>query len=228
MNASEREEENRKKLNHIGSDDNEYTSRALEPNCVQYLVYFDDVSCALEEKKNDIFKHVERDFEAKEALLSSNTNRKRDAHDSYCYHREGFDLTHAFCDATGRFCLKGSTKFGDALDDEWMVAHILMRVSERFKDISVRIFDDDGEFLLVECSHVLPMWVEPDVAEGRTFIRHGAGHGVYEAADEARKEDREEDEEEGICYLLSQLNLRGRILTNWFLERTLFFQNRFA
>ena len=82
MNASEREEENRKKLNHIGSDDNEYTSRALEPNCVQYLVYFDDVSCALEEKKNDIFKHVERDFEAKEALLSSNTNRKRDAHDS--------------------------------------------------------------------------------------------------------------------------------------------------
>ena len=54
MNASEREEENRKKLNHIGSDDNEYTSRALEPNCVQYLVYFDDVSCALEEKKNYI------------------------------------------------------------------------------------------------------------------------------------------------------------------------------
>ena len=196
MNASEREEENRKKLNHIGSDDNEYTSRTLEPNCVQYLVYFDDVSCALEEKKNDIFKHVERDFEAKEALLSSNTNRKRDAHDSYCYHREGFNLTRAFCDATGRFCLKGSTKFGDALDDEWMVAHILMRVSERFKDISVRIFDDDGEFLLVECSHVLPMWVEPDVAEGRTFIRHGAVHVVYEAADEARKEDREEDEEE--------------------------------
>ena len=195
MNASEREEENRKKLNHIGSDDNEYTSRALEPNCVQYLVYFDDVSCALEEKKNDIFKHVERDFEAKEALLSSNTNRKRDAHDSYCYHREGFNLTRAFCDATGRFCLKGSTKFGDALDDEWMVANILMRVSERFKDISVRIFDDDGEFLLVECSHVLPMWVEPDVAEGRTFIRHGAVHVVYEA-DEARKEDREEDEEE--------------------------------
>jgi hypothetical protein len=39
------------------------------------------------------------------------------------------------------------------------------------------------------------MWVEPDVAEGRTFIRHGAVHVVYEA-DEARKEDREEDEEE--------------------------------
>ena len=41
----------------------------MEPNCVQYLVYFDDVSsCAqLEEKKNDIFKHVERDFAANDA-----------------------------------------------------------------------------------------------------------------------------------------------------------------
>ena len=195
MNASEREE-NRKKLNHIGDDDNEYNSRTLEPNCVQYLIYFDDVSCALEEKKNEIFKHLEQDFEAKEALLSSKMKRKDDVYDAYCYHREGFNLTRAFCDATGRFCLKGSTKFGDALDDEWMVANILIRVSERFKDISVRIFDDDGEFLLVESSHVLPMWVEPNVAEGRTFIRHGAVHVVYEAEDEARKEDREDDEEE--------------------------------
>ena len=194
MNASEREE-NRKKLNHIGDDDNEYNSRTLEPNCVQYLIYFDDVSCALEEKKNEIFKHLEQDFEAKEALLSSKMKRKDDVYDAYCYHREGFNLTRAFCDATKRWCLKGSTKFGDALDDEWMVANILMRVSERFKDISVRIFDDDGEFLLVECSHVLPMWVEPIVAEGRTFIRHGAVHVVYEA-DEARNEEREDDEEE--------------------------------
>ena len=78
MNASEREE-NRRKLNFpvapVGSDDNEYNSRTLEPNCVQYLIYFDDVSCALEEKKNEIFKHLEQDFEAKEALLSSNMKR---------------------------------------------------------------------------------------------------------------------------------------------------------
>lgn len=195
MNASEREENRRKPNLPVGSDDNEYNSRTLEPNCVHYSIYFDDVSCALEEKKNEIFKHLEQDFEAKDALLSSNMNRKDDVYDSYCYHREGFNLTRAFCDATKRWCLKGSTKFGDALDDEWMVANILMRVSERFKDISVRIFDDDGEFLLVECSHVLPMWVEPIVAEGRTFIRHGAVHVVYEA-DEARNEEREEDEEE--------------------------------
>ena len=195
MNASEREENRRKPNLPVGSDDNEYNSRTLEPNCVQYLIYFDDVSCALEEKKNEIFKHLEQDFEAKDALLSSNMNTKDDVYDSYCYHREGFNLTRAFCDATKRWCLKGSTKFGDALDDEWMVANILMRVSERFKDISVRIFDDDGEFLLVECSHVLPMWVEPIVAEGRTFIRHGAVHVVYEA-DEARNEEREDDEEE--------------------------------
>jgi hypothetical protein len=195
MNASEREE-NRKKLNHIGDDDNEYNSRTLEPNCVQYLIYFDDVSCALEEKKNEIFKHLEQDFEAKEALLSSKMKRKDDVYDAYCYHREGFNLTRAFCDATKRWCLKGTTKFGDALDDEWMVANILFRLSVRFEDTSVRMFDDDGEFLLVECAHVLPMWVEPNVAEGRTFIRRGAVHVVYEPEDEARKEEREEYDEE--------------------------------
>ena len=194
MNASEREEENRSNLNPVG-DEYEYNSRTLEPNCVQYSIYFDDVSCALEEKKNEIFKHLEQDFEAKEALLSSKMNRRGGVYDFYCYHREGFNLTRSFCDATKRWCLKGSTKFGDALDDEWMVANILFRLSERFEDISVRVFDEDGEFLLVESSHVLPMWVEPDVAEGRTFIRHGAVHVVYEA-DESRKEDREEDEEE--------------------------------
>ena len=171
----------------------------MEPNCVQYLVYFDDVSsCAqLEEKKNDIFKHVERDFAANDASLASNANGKRDVYDAYCYHREGFNLTRAFCSATQRFCLKGSTHFGDCIDDEWMVAHVLTRVSERFEDISVRIFDDDGEFLLIECSHVLPTWVEPNVAEGRTFIRHGAVHVVYEQPEDeiTRKEDREDDEE---------------------------------
>jgi len=75
----------------------------------------------------------------------------------------------------------------------------LFRLSVRFEDTSVRMFDDDGEFLLVECAHVLPTWVEPNVAEGRTFIRHGAVHVVYEPFEdenEARKENREDDEEE--------------------------------
>ena len=194
MNASERKE-NRINLNlPVGDNEYEYNSRTLEPNCVHYSIYFDDVSCALEEKKNEIFKHLEADFEAKEALISSKMKRRGDVYDSYCYHREGFNLTRSFCDATERWCLKGSTKFGDALDDEWMVASILIRLSERFEDISVRVFDDDGEFLLVECSHVLPKWVEPDVAEGRTFIRSGAVHVVYEA-DESRRKEREEDEE---------------------------------
>ena len=92
-----------------------------------------------------------------------------------------------------KMVLERIDEFRDALDDEWMVANILMRVSERFEDISVRIFDDDGEFLLVECSHVLPMWVEPIVAEGRTSLDMDTVHAVYEA--DGRNKEREEDEE---------------------------------
>ena len=58
--------------------------------------------------------------------------------------------------------------------------HLVASELYGLKTSSVRMFDDDGEFLLVECAHVLPMWVEPNVAEGRTFIRHGAVHVVYE------------------------------------------------
>ena len=48
---------------------------------------------------------------------------------------------------------------------------------------SIRIFDDDGEFLLVEASHLLPKWVEPNVAEGRTFIRGGMVRVVGDLGD---------------------------------------------
>ena len=80
MNASERKE-NRINLNlPVGDDEYEYNSRTLEPNCVHYSIYFDDVSCALEEKKNEIFKHLEADFEAKEALISSTLRWNRPPH----------------------------------------------------------------------------------------------------------------------------------------------------
>ena len=58
-------------------------------------------------------------------------------------------------------------------------------VSERLypSTCSIRIFDDDGEFLLVEASHLLPKWVEPNVAEGRTFIRGGMVRVVGDLGD---------------------------------------------
>jgi hypothetical protein len=40
--------------------------------------------------------------------------------------------------------------------------------------LAVRVWDDDGEFLLIECAESLPSWVTPETATGTTFLRKGA------------------------------------------------------
>ena len=69
--------------------------------------------------------------------------------------------------------LKGQVRFDDQIDDEWMVASLLFRVSKQFPNVIIRAFDSDGEFLLIESSGTIPRWVEPKVAEGRCFILEG-------------------------------------------------------
>ena len=40
-----------------------------------------------------------------------------------------------------------------------------VNVTESFS--CFRIFDTDGEFLLIEAAHHLPKWLDPDTAENR-------------------------------------------------------------
>jgi succinate dehydrogenase flavin-adding protein (antitoxin of CptAB toxin-antitoxin module) len=182
----------------------------LEPNCVQYRLYFDDIvssnddNCELEDadadahhrslleqRKREIFECIFSNSMLHSSSSSSmmTTTRKIQNEkriETYCWHRDGFNLEVHFCPDAKRWCLKGETKFQDAMDDEWMVVHVLTRAaSERLypNSCSMRIFDDDGEFLLVEASHLLPTWVEPNVAEGRTFVRGGAVRVVGDVSD---------------------------------------------
>ena len=188
----------------------------LEPNCVQYRLYFDDIVSSddgceedadvnthhrslLEQRKREIFECIFSNsmLHSSSSMMMTrrriqNENGTNDASrrekriESYCWHRDGFNLRAHFCPDAKRWCLKGETKFQDAMDDEWMVVHVLTRAaSERLypNSCSMRIFDDDGEFLLVEASHLLPTWVEPNVAEGRTFVRGGAVRVVGDVSD---------------------------------------------
>lgn len=41
-----------------------------------------------------------------------------------------------------------------------------------------RVFDNDGEFLLIESAFALPKWVQPETAEGRVFVYNGEAHVV--------------------------------------------------
>lgn len=72
--------------------------------------------------------------------------------------------------------LRGKTKFGDNLEDEWFVVFLLFHISNAFPSLSVQVADNDGQFLLIEAAYSLPRWLNPDTAANRVFIRAGHLH----------------------------------------------------
>ena len=58
--------------------------------------------------------------------------------------------------------LSGRTCFGESTADEWLVVYLLREISQKFPDAWVRVYDNDGEFLLIEAADVLPEWLTAD------------------------------------------------------------------
>ncbi|KAH6799424.1 suppressor-like protein [Perilla frutescens var. frutescens] len=69
--------------------------------------------------------------------------------------------------------LSGHLRFGDNLEDEWFVVYILFEISNTFPNLSIRVWDSDGEFLLIECAFHLPKWLNPETSTNRVFVRRG-------------------------------------------------------
>ncbi|XP_028413409.1 protein ecdysoneless homolog [Dendronephthya gigantea] len=72
--------------------------------------------------------------------------------------------------------LKGSTNFGDNIEDEWFIVYLLFSISKQFPDFAITVNDNDGEFLLIEAAEYLPEWLEPDTSENRVFVYQGKLH----------------------------------------------------
>ena len=70
--------------------------------------------------------------------------------------------------------LRAFVDFGDDVDDAWALAHLARELSLREDVAATRVWDDDGEFLLIETAETLPGWVTPERATGTTFLRRGA------------------------------------------------------
>ncbi|KAH6811412.1 hypothetical protein C2S51_025174 [Perilla frutescens var. frutescens] len=67
-------------------------------------------------------------------------------------------------------------RFGDNLVDKWLVVNSLFNITNRFPNLSVRIWDSDGEFLLKECASDLPEGLTPETSTNRIFVRGGYLH----------------------------------------------------
>lgn len=73
--------------------------------------------------------------------------------------------------------LEGRLRFGDNMDDEWFVVWLLREISIAFP-VAIQVWDDDGEFLLIEAAYSLPTWLEPDVATNRIWLYRGHVHCI--------------------------------------------------
>ncbi|CAN8264243.1 unnamed protein product [Cochlearia groenlandica] len=103
----------------------------------------------------------------------------------YIWQHESFSLTTSLssssCVCTDTATtphLHGKLKYGDNLEDEWFAVFLLFRISAAFPSNSIRVWDTDGEFLLIEAAFHLPRWLNPETSLNRVFIRGGDLHIV--------------------------------------------------
>ncbi|KAJ4897189.1 Protein SGT1-like protein [Raphanus sativus] len=101
----------------------------------------------------------------------------------YIWQHEPFSLSISLspscpCADTPLPHLHGKLKYGDNLEDEWFAAFLLFRISAAFPSASLRVWDTDGEFLLIEAAFHLPRWLNPETSRNRVFLRGGDLHVV--------------------------------------------------
>ncbi|KAF5336862.1 hypothetical protein D9611_003214 [Ephemerocybe angulata] len=90
--------------------------------------------------------------------------------EGFIWHRDAFELKVVQNpEDKEKWILEGRMRVGDCVDDEWCVVWLLREISSKW-DVAIRVFDSDGEFLLIEAAEALPSWVKPENSENRVWI----------------------------------------------------------
>lgn len=103
---------------------------------------------------------------------------------NYVWQHEPFALSLSSIPKSSCICsthlphLHGKLRFGDNLEDEWFTVFLLFHISNCFPSLSIRVWDTDGEFLLIEAAFHIPRWINPENSLNRVFIRNGSLHIV--------------------------------------------------
>ena len=85
------------------------------------------------------------------------------------WNSEGFTLCHKDCPTPH---LYGQAWFDNSVEDEWYIVWILQIISRNF-DVAIKVWDDDGYFVLIEAAESLPSWLTPETSENRLLIYKG-------------------------------------------------------
>lgn len=162
---------------------------SLPENCVEYMIFLIDQQL----EPNNVLSSLEAVKKAGVQLMESLAK-------DYIWQRDGFSLeikSHAGksqlfssvlnkvggrlnkqkkTDITqfgGLLHLHGVTDHGDSVEDEWLIVYVLRELTKSFNNIWIRVFDSDGEFLLVEAANVAPKWLNPEMDGNRVWIHQG-------------------------------------------------------
>ncbi|KAJ4317955.1 hypothetical protein N0V84_007096 [Fusarium piperis] len=132
----------------------------LPENCVEYLLFVLDPQL-----------EVRRQLSQIEAVRKSAIDLATSLTGDYIWQKDEFNLT--LKNEQGLVYLHGITDYGDAVEDEWLIVYILRELTKSHPKLWIRVFDTDGEFLLVEAANVLPRWLNPEIDNNRTWIHGG-------------------------------------------------------
>lgn len=69
----------------------------------------------------------------------------------------------------------GRLKWGDNIEDEWFATWLLLQLTKHFP-VTSKVWDNDGQFLLIEAAYSLPRWMKPETTENRLWLHQGVIH----------------------------------------------------
>ena len=134
--------------------------KILPEDCIEYVIF------VINSKLNDFeVQQLLRQVQVAATRLTSELLK------GFIWQRESFSLNSRR--ENGRRLLHGRTNYGDSVGDEWLIVYILRELSKQFPQIWVRVFDTDGQFLLIEAANSLPPWLNPEVADHRVWLNSG-------------------------------------------------------
>lgn len=116
--------------------------------------------------------------------------------------------------------LHGVTEYGDAVEDEWLIVYLLRQLSISHPNVWVRVFDTDGEFLLVEAANVLPKWLSPEIDHNRVWI-HGGKLLIVPCKDEVEPTSRRVSLPEAIDFIKTKKDI---LVHSSFIEAEAFYR----
>nr|POE48863.1 protein ecdysoneless like [Quercus suber] len=144
--------------------------KQLPDDCVEYVIY------VLDENLKDASAFEKR----LNQILDISKDWLDDLLKDYIWQRDSFNLKilpappseHTKIESVTPH-LGGRINFGDSVADEWLVVYLLLDLSKKCSDVWIRVYDTDGEFLLIEAANALPKWLNPEIAENRVWLSNG-------------------------------------------------------